>query len=283
MLVDESQDFPDAFFKLCEKVTSNTVFIAGDIFQSIFSDNVVPEIQPDFLLSKCYRTDPRTLMFAHAIGMGLFEDPKLRWLEDKEWTACGYDFEVDGPTKEYTLTREPLRRFEDLVDENFESVALVRTKVEEGYDVKSKIIEIIKEIQAENPTVLADDIGIIFIENNKNTYSVADVLEAIVPREFQWEVNKAYESKEKINDTLFISNRNNVKGLEFPFVICITGKIQNSRSYRNSLYMMLTRSFLKTYLLVSEERDLELAEKLEAGLSTINENKHIKVIEPTEE
>ncbi len=283
MLIDESQDFPESFFSLCERVTATTVFIAGDIFQSIFSDTIVSEIQPDFLLSKCYRTDPRTLMFAHAIGMGLFENPKLRWLEDREWVACGYNFEVDNTTKKYTLTREPLRRFEDLVDEEFESVALVKTKNEDGHDVNAKIIEIIKEIREENPTVLADDIGVIFIENNKNTYTAADILEVTAPREFGWEVNKAYESKEKLTDTLFVSNRNNVKGLEFPFVICVTGKIQSSRSYRNALYMMLTRSFLKTYLLVSEERDLELAQKLGNGLHTINEHKHIKVIAPTEE
>ncbi|MFQ2611053.1 DEAD/DEAH box helicase family protein [Aeromonas caviae] len=80
MLIDESQDFPKAFFELCSLVTKNTIYIAGDIFQSIFDDTVISEINPDFLLSKCYRTDPRTLMFAHSLGMGLFETPKLRWL-----------------------------------------------------------------------------------------------------------------------------------------------------------------------------------------------------------
>jgi superfamily I DNA and RNA helicase len=90
MLIDESQDFPASFFELCIKVTKHTVYVAGDIFQSIFDDTIIREINPDFLLSKCYRTDPRTLMFAHAIGMGLFETPKLRWLEDREWKACGY-------------------------------------------------------------------------------------------------------------------------------------------------------------------------------------------------
>jgi len=38
----------------------------------------------DFILNRCYRTDPRILMFAHSIGMGLFEDKKLNWLTDKE-------------------------------------------------------------------------------------------------------------------------------------------------------------------------------------------------------
>jgi len=55
MLIDESQDFPASFFDLCELTTANTIYVAGDIFQSIFDDKVVSEIQPDFLLSKCYR------------------------------------------------------------------------------------------------------------------------------------------------------------------------------------------------------------------------------------
>ena len=36
MFVDESQDFDESFFKLCELVTEKRLYIAGDIFQSIF-------------------------------------------------------------------------------------------------------------------------------------------------------------------------------------------------------------------------------------------------------
>ena len=42
-------------------------------FQDIFENKSLTVVNPDFLLNKCYRTDPRTLMGAHAIGMGLFE------------------------------------------------------------------------------------------------------------------------------------------------------------------------------------------------------------------
>lgn len=73
ILIDESQDFSDGFFDLCEKVAKKCVYVAGDIFQDIFEDKSLTVVNPDFLLNKCYRTDPRTLMGAHAIGMGLFE------------------------------------------------------------------------------------------------------------------------------------------------------------------------------------------------------------------
>ena len=90
MLIDESQDFSDSFFELCKMVTKEQVFIAGDIFQNIFDEKIMGEIKPDFLLNKCYRTDPRTLMFAHSLGMGLFEDKRINWLQDEEWEVCGY-------------------------------------------------------------------------------------------------------------------------------------------------------------------------------------------------
>ena len=222
-------------------------------------------------------------MFSHALGMGLFEQPKLRWLEDNEWKACGYLIEKRQSGAEYSLTREPLRRFEDLEQEGFKSMELVKTSVTLGEDAELKVIEIIKNIREENPTVLADDIGVIFIDNTKNTYLSADRLEASIPREFGWNVNKAYESKEKIKDTLFVSNKNNVKGLEFPFVICVTKKLNTSRSYRNALYMMLTRSFIRTYLLISQESNGELANKIEVGLNSINDTGELRVSCPSDE
>lgn len=89
VLIDESQDFPPSFIELCQMCTKEVVFVAGDVFQSIFDESIVPSISPDYLLSKCYRTDPKTLMFAHSLGMGLFEAKKLRWLDDEEWKTCG--------------------------------------------------------------------------------------------------------------------------------------------------------------------------------------------------
>jgi len=282
MLIDESQDFPESFFQLCTMVTKHNVYIAGDIFQSIFDSAVISEIKPDYLLSKCYRTDPRTLMFAHAIGMGLFEHPKLRWLEEREWKACGYNVDQAEDPSMIKLTREPLRRFEDLAEEGVDSVEIVITRRDSGEDAEVKIIEIINDIASRYPSATPDDIGIIFIDNNKNTYLSADRLEQSIPQRFGWRVNKAYESKENRLGELFVSNRNNVKGLEFPFVICVTKKINSLRSYRNSLYMMLTRSFIRSYLLTSHDLNEGLIEELQTGLSRINSDGSLMVTVPIE-
>ncbi|MBU0921393.1 MAG: AAA family ATPase [Pseudomonadota bacterium] len=90
MLIDESQDFPESFFELCRIATRSTVYIAGDIFQSIFDERTEAGGKPRFTLSKCYRTAPATLMFAQALAMGYFEEEKLNWLEPDDLDACGY-------------------------------------------------------------------------------------------------------------------------------------------------------------------------------------------------
>lgn len=276
MFIDESQDFDDAFFELCDIATDKKIYIAGDIFQSIFDEHIMSSIEPDFLLSKCYRTDPRTLMFAHALGMGLFEENKLRWLEEKEWKDCGYNVNIVGD--KYYLSREPLKRFEDLDDE-FESIRVVEV---EG-SVPDEILKLVSEIISENETVKPDDIGIIFLDNTKDIYHYADILEFEIQNRFGWEVSKAYESKEKEIDKVLISNRNNVKGLEFPFVICVTNKISDNPSYRNSLYTMLTRSFIKSYLLVRSGPNSGLTRQMTEGLEYIINNKEMLIKEPTDD
>jgi superfamily I DNA and RNA helicase len=281
ILIDESQDLPDSFFDICEIIAKEKVYIAGDIFQGIFDNNIVSEINPNFLLNKCYRTDPKTLMFAHALGMGLFEKPVLRWLNEKEWSACGYLIDYPDP-KTIKLSRESLRRFEDLEIQDYSSIELVNTSIEENETAESKIIEIIREIKEENDTVQPDDIGIIFVDRANYIYQVADNLEVTVPRKLGWEVNKATESKRKIPGKLFISNVNNVKGLEFPFVICVTEKINNLRNYRNSLYMTLTRSFLRSYLLISKSSNLEISPKINAGLKELRSSGNLLIDLPSD-
>lgn len=275
VLIDESQDFPEEFISLCEKVTENNVYVAGDIFQSIFDENITETVNPNYLLSKCYRTDPRTLMFAHGVGMGLFEEKKLRWLKDEEWERCGYIVEKDGIN--YILKREPLRRFEDLAAQNFNSMELIKVQDNEDH---LKVIETIKKITDEHPTVTANDIGIIFIGSKKWGFGLADILEVLVPQEFGWELNKAYDTKSRREGELFISNKNNVKGLEFPFVICVSEYISNARHERNALYMMLTRSFIQTYLIVNNKYLQNQLTNIEAGLACINQNGYMVVEEP---
>lgn len=276
ILIDESQDFTENFFSLCEMVTQKCVYIAGDIFQDIFENRSLTVINPDFLLNKCYRTDPRTLMGAHAIGMGLFEQ-KLRWLQDDEWKACGYD--IDRKGNHIILQRKPLKRFEDIDIEKTDGITIIPSKNE---NYLGEIVNILDTIRCNNPTVLPDDIGIIFMENSNQNFNLAAKLQNIIEEKYNWKVNIGYETKERKEGTLFLSNKNNVKGLEFPFVICIMqNALKNDFLTRNSIYMMLTRSFLTSYLILPADSDN--IERLISCINFVNRHGFIDVEEPSEE
>ena len=275
VFVDESQDFDDTFVELCLLVTEKQVYIAGDIFQSIFEDASNHSTEPDFLLSRCYRTDPKTLMFAHALGMGLFESRKLWWLDKKEWQECGYDVqETDG---KYILTREPIRRFEDLGDD-YDSVRIYSTE-----QFAYGIVFIIKDLIKENPTISVNDIGIILLDDKDYIYDLMTDIGDAIKQQLKWNVNVAYLSKEKVKNALFISNRNNVKGLEFPFVICVTKQITSSSKYRSALYTMLTRSFLRSYLLLQRSDNEGIRKEILAGYSEIKEYKRMTISVPNKD
>jgi superfamily I DNA and RNA helicase len=272
ILIDERQDFPDVFFKLCEKITKKQIYIAGDIFQDIFDHDIEQRVvDVDFVLNKCYRTDPKILMFAHSVGMGLFEKKKLNWLKDSEWKTSGY--KIQRNARDIILSRDAIRRFEELKTEDILSMNIEKL---EGF---TQIINIIKMIKNSNPTVKPDDIAIIILDTYKSTFDTINKLEFQIAEQLNWTVNKSHESKRKIDNTLFISNKNNVKGLEFPFVICITAKILDTYNYRNTLYTMLTRSFLQSFLLVKDDSNLEVQKE---GLKIIQNQNYIKTIEPTE-
>lgn len=278
ILIDESQDFSENFFELCAKVTRNRVYIAGDIFQNIFESTEMSKVEPQFLLNKCYRTDPKTLMGAHAIGMGLFEKKhKLRWLEDRAWNDCGYDIKKNNGY--YDLYRKPLRRFEDLGDVNISSLVIMPSERDCYY---AKIMEILEKIKKQNDTVEPDDIGIIFLENENANYDITNQLRVGVKEKFGWDTNVGYESKEKRKGTLFISNRNNVKGLEFPFVIAfMQDNLSDDLQMRNSIYMILTRSFITSYFILPVD-DSDNLKEIVNGVNEVNQKGYLHIKEPSD-
>lgn len=270
ILVDESQDFPEIFFDVCKKIVRQKVYLAGDVFQDIFDSVKKKKWGVDIVLNRCYRTDPRTLMFAHAVGLGLFEENKLNWFSKAQWEDLGYktDYSESGFLK---LKRNPIKRFDEIE---------LETSLEIYNDTHiRKVKELISGLVESNPDLKPGDIAIILVDDNSNIYDYIDKLCTMIHNDFGFRVKRGHESKSATEDAIYITNTNNVKGLEFPYVICITQKIQNSYRYRNSIYTMLTRSFIKSYLLVT---DNTLLNTLMDGYRYINENRCVSTRIPTE-
>lgn len=273
IFIDERQDFPDVMIKVCEKVARKNVYWAGDIYQDIFETRKDSEIKVDVVLNRCYRTDPRTLMFAHALGMGLFDSTKLDWQDEKGWNDLGYQIEcVNEKTGEVHLSREPIDRFQEVQDNDINSVEIYKTTSSQ------RVIEIIKNLQKIYSTITPDDVCLIVMGSGHEVFNYIEKLAAYISAEIGWMVNRAVESKERVPNQMYITNTNNVKGLEFPFVICVGDEIKPSYRDRNTYYTMLTRSFLQTYLLLNKIDNLESNIR---GLDIINKKGYIETIKPT--
>lgn len=279
MLVDESQDFSENFFNLCNKVTRYTVYRAGDIFQKIYSTNIVSKVKSDYALNRCYRTDSRTLIFAHALSMGLCENTPIRWLEDDEWEACGYNLFRHDDNK-IEICRNPVNRFNEDDFDKVQSIVLQECHQNEYIEAICNVIETIKD---KNKDIFPGDIAVVFLEDNRENYKHADILKEKINNRFKWNAIKSYEDKTQSEDAVFISNKNNIKGLEFPFVICVaTQKISDDIRSRNTIYMMLTRSLITSYFIADEKNKLIL-DLYKKNIELLNKEGKIFVNEPTEE
>jgi superfamily I DNA and RNA helicase len=118
ILVDEAQDFPKDFFNILFQLTTNPhcIYWAYDELQNLFSldlpraedlfgqnddgsPNVSLEgedypggIEKDLVLHRSYRCPPKTLLAAHAIGLGIYNKPGcVQMLQNRaSWEAIGY-------------------------------------------------------------------------------------------------------------------------------------------------------------------------------------------------
>jgi superfamily I DNA and RNA helicase len=125
ILVDEAQDFPPEFLRLCyrflhepkrlvyaydelQSLTGNAVLPPEELFGKDatgkplvpfnYEDTAVP--RQDIILEKCYRNSRPVLTTAHALGFGIYRSRGLVQLFDQDslWTDVGYVV-TDGELK----------------------------------------------------------------------------------------------------------------------------------------------------------------------------------------
>lgn len=114
-ILDEAQDLPTNFYRICRKSTKNNRIIWGyDECQNIldikiqdtkhtfgkdkngtyyvdFSD-LPPDSFQDLVLHKCYRNPRKVLVVAFALGFGIYNDKIVQMLENNEhWADLGFE------------------------------------------------------------------------------------------------------------------------------------------------------------------------------------------------
>lgn len=107
VFVDEGQDFPLSFIRLCHQLAEGGKFIyAYDELQTLFhtttpstadvfgvdaDGNPNATFDEDIVLHKCYRNPREIIVCAHALGFGVYGERIDQMLENKEhWEDIGY-------------------------------------------------------------------------------------------------------------------------------------------------------------------------------------------------
>lgn len=194
-LLDEAQDFPTSFYRLCRQLTKNNrVVWAYDDFQNILHvdlqseketfgkdenddwhidfDRKDDELQ-DIILHQCYRNPRKILVTAFALGLGIYnEDEKgkvqiIQRLESNEhWNSLGFDIEEgDSSVGSKMVINRPMENSpllkNELLDNEDEIIKILSFKSSnEECDSVSELI--IKDIES---GLNAEDISVICLDN----------------------------------------------------------------------------------------------------------------------
>src|SRR5262249_9727314 len=107
IFVDEGQDFPVSFVRLCHSLAKEGKFVlayddlqtilqaktpsTAEIFGTDTAGNSIVEFEEDIVLHKCYRNPREVLVAAHALGFGIYGDRIVQMLESPDhWEDIGY-------------------------------------------------------------------------------------------------------------------------------------------------------------------------------------------------
>lgn len=189
-LIDEGQDFPSSFYRLCFNLTKNRKIVwAYDDFQNIFDIQIQNEKETfgkdetgkflidfsdsshhnpyqDIVLKKCYRTPREVLTAAFSLGLGIYNKQQvLQRLEDNaHWESLGFEVEKgDSQTGNEMIISRPLDNSPSIMNQNFDGESLKVAEFDDWEKECDFVIEcIVNDIKQEG--LRPDDICVICLK-----------------------------------------------------------------------------------------------------------------------
>lgn len=307
-LIDEGQDFPNSFYRLCYKLSVNKKIVwAYDDFQNIFDVNLQDEKETfgkdengnyyvdfnkmtnpyrDIILHVCYRNPRTALIFAFSLGLGIYNERVLQRLTDNEhWKSLGFvveqgDFSVGC---EMVISRPQENSPSYLNEEYGFSVGII--KCESLAAECEKISSLItKDIQEEglNP----EDICVICLDdrNIQSYYTYLGQLLLSKGIRVYDLLHAAYTTTTFYQEGhVTLGTLNKAKGNEAGMVYIMgVDKIFNDRNnviLRNRLFTAITRT--KGWVVLSGEKSIEYCSEEMEKLQS--EGLKLHFIQPSEE
>lgn len=188
-IIDEGQDFPSSFYRLCLKLTKDCRLVwAYDDFQNIFDTKIQneketfgkdnegkylidfagtkdPNPYQDIVLKTCYRTPKEILTAAFSLGLGIYNESVLQRLEDNtHWESLGFQVE-NGDSSDgcKMVISRPSKNSPSIMNENFGCDSL---RIEEFNDWIEECNFVINQIEnnIKNEGLRPDDICVICLK-----------------------------------------------------------------------------------------------------------------------
>ena len=178
IFIDEGQDFPTSFLKLCVRLAEKGKIVwAYDELQTIFQTKT-PDIsevldkskykglEEDIILYKCYRNPREILIAAHAIGFGLYGKRIVQMIENKEyWQDIGYRV-VEGEFKEgqKIVIERPQENSLETISKFFNKNEIVKFHVSDS--ITEEVQQTVRNIEDDlEQGLLPDDILVIVLDD----------------------------------------------------------------------------------------------------------------------
>lgn len=271
-LIDEGQDFPSSFYKVCRKITKDMRIVwAYDDFQNIFDVNIQDEketfgkdnaneyyvdfsrdenILQDIVLHKCYRNPRLALINAFALGLGIYNDRVLQRLENNNhWTDLGFEVEQgDSSDNCEMLISRPLENSPIKTNEFFKEDS-IQIEIFDDITKECEYVcnKIINDIRVEN--LRPDDISVIGIDN-KHIKVYFKIIERVLSESGIYSFNLLNAPnnniKYSIENRVTLSTLNKAKGNESGMVYIVgTEYAFLNKDYiidRNKIFTAITRS-----------------------------------------
>jgi superfamily I DNA and RNA helicase len=292
IFVDEGQDFPPSFLRLCLKLAKNNrLVLAYDELQTIFQteipsmisifgsdENGEPSItlDEDVVLHKCYRNPLEILVCAHALGFGIYGKKIVQMLENEEhWKDFGY-IVVKGKLSEGEIV-EILRPRENSpssisINNKIDSIISMRVCNSAAEEIEQAVAQIVIDIKTEG--LQPEDILVISADDRFAKQYLSKI--ATLLHENDVATNNlhsdAYGLQDFINEgCVTLSTIHKAKGNE-AYVVYILGidalfQRPNIR-YRNMIFTAMTRA--KGWLHITGVGDSAEAFKAELDIAKKN-------------
>ena len=268
VLIDEGQDFPTSFIRLClSLVENNRILFAYDDLQTIFQNHAptaseifgtkpdgtaLVDFTDDTILPKCYRNPREILVVAHALGFGIYAKSISQMIESKEyWSEIGYEIQ-EGELKEGSevLIFRPESNSLKSISERYEIKSIVRYAVNDEY--KTEILEVCACINDDikKQHLHPEDI-MVLTADDKNATNYLSSIDHVLANKYGVMSNNVHADKFSVGnfqekDRVTLSTIHKAKGNEAysVYIVGIDALVPAKKNYRarNLLFTAMTRA-----------------------------------------